>query len=150
MKYFTPKALRSYEGYDSARESYWQHIKEIRLDLPSALFDLHNNYSLHDAEISSVTEVHGSDLVMVLDGCRNGALADTDRVLYVLHFMGAGYSKRRLMNFIGSEVLYVEITSGDDRKWKFSASTTRDSRNDEIAIQFNDFGFYLHDYRTGP
>ena len=150
MQFFTAKALNSHEGYQKACDSYWQHIRQIRSKLPASLFNLHNNYSLHDAEIASITELHRSDLMLVLDGCRNGSLEDTDRVAYVLHFIDAHYSKRSLNHFVGTEILYTEISKGDSKKWRLSASTTRESRNDVIVIEFNDFGHYLHDYRSGP
>lgn len=94
--------------------------------------------------------MNDSDLFVILDGCRNGALADTDRVAFVLHFVDSLYSKRTLNSFLHEDILYVEIGRGEKRQWAFSTLTTRESRNDVLTIEFNDFGYYLHDYRKGP
>jgi hypothetical protein len=144
MKFFTHRNLRGPIAFEAARRAYWQHIKDIRADLPSPLFDLHYHYTLHDAEITSFTEVRSSpDLFLILDGCRNGTLADTDRVVFVLHFINSKHSKRSLQSFISEEILYIEIMRGDSRRWKFSALTTKSSRKDTFSLEFDD-------YRVGP
>lgn len=76
-------------------------------------------------------------------------MAETDRVVFMLHFINAHYSKRSLNGFVQKDILYTEITRGDQRRWKFSALTTKEGRSDVIEIQFDDFGYYLHDYRVG-
>lgn len=150
MKFFTHKAQESFKSFEVARKAYWQHIEKIRKDLPPELFDLQHHYSLHDAKIISFSKLHQSDLFLILDGCRNGSLGAEDRIAFVLHFIDSKYSKRSLEAFLNRDILYVEITKGDKHRWKFSALTTRPSRNDVLTIEFNDFGYYLHDYRSGP
>jgi hypothetical protein len=151
MKFFTHKALRSSDTFAAARTAYWDRIYSIRADLPPRLFDLISRNSLHDAKLLSFATVKStSDLFIVLDGCRNGPWADTDRVSFVLHFINASFSKRSIDRFVGEDLLYVEVSQGTKKPWTFSALTTKSSGTDIFSTQFEDFGFYSHDSRMAP
>jgi hypothetical protein len=123
----------------------------VRADLPAKLFELIYNYTLHDSIILSFTETRSAPGVfLILDGCRNGNLADTDRVVFSLHFINSKCNSHFLRSFIDNEILYAEVISGEARRWKFNALTTKDKGKDFFSIEFDDFGYYLYDYRSLP
>ncbi len=144
MKFFNHHNLDlDWAAFKLVKDQYWRHIAALRSRMPGSLYEFHQTYSMHDASLLSVTDLQTRpDAIFVLDGCRNGHVADSDRVVFVLHLMNVYYDRLTIGRWLGKELLYTEIDCTSNGRWEMTCLFL--NFQEELVVEFEGFGHYVH------